>query len=145
MNWQFKAGDCFEFDFLPIDAYKNGEYLPVPGDLDVCSFNVKAKCERRSGLGFKVTINEDVPMDLDGISMLSGRVGKLKNPYSTQTLTISGIRYYYGCNNPIPTDIAKTSIFGSGATTTTFDIFFDQGTITDQTIETSSKVVGFSG
>jgi len=148
-DYQFTSNDCFEIDFDPIETYVTAgdTYIPVPGDIGAlteCSLNVAASCEKVSDTRVKFTISEDVPLDDDeGIYLLSGKLGKIQNPYSTQKLTISGFRYYSGCSSSTPTDAAKRRI-SSSSFSELFDLEFDTGTLATYSLKTTSEVVGNS-
>jgi hypothetical protein len=69
--------------------------------------------------------------------VISGSIGKLKNPYSaTDSFILTEIRYYQGCSSRTPTDSTSKSM-GSG-----FQIQLSAGTIPTVDFSTTSKIVG---
>lgn len=128
----FQIGDCFEIKFSQIESYEQilaDHYTPVPNAITDCNLNVPATCVRVDGFIVKVTLQGST-------DDVSGRIGKLKNPYSQVDLPLKQVNFFQSCVDGSPTDSMETE---------DSPISFEIGSIPSVAFETSSKIVGYAG
>ena len=64
--------------------------MPIPGTVS-CDLTPAANCEKISDTEIKFTLTAD------GGTSIKGTIGKFKNPFSAQAVSLTGLRYYQGC------------------------------------------------